>query len=138
MSESNKSLLSKALQAELGLASVEPGALFTDDVVGWSPIANVSGLGDAAELSAERNVAFSNVTIGLRSLDEVGNRAYAEWLVEADHTGPFPVDDGVVIEPTNRRVVLPGVTVADFRGGKIHSYRTYFDDVLLLEQLVDD
>ena len=29
-----------------------------------------------------------------------------------------------------------GVTVADFRDGKIRSYRTYFDDLSLVEQLV--
>jgi ketosteroid isomerase-like protein len=33
-------------------------------------------------------------------------------------------------------VELPGVTVADFRDGKIRSYRTYFDDISLIEQLV--
>ena len=32
-------------------------------------------------------------------------------------------------------VKLPGVTVADFRDGKIRSYRTYFDDLSLIEQI---
>jgi ketosteroid isomerase-like protein len=41
------------------------------------------------------------------------------------------------LEPTGRRVQLPGVTVADFREGKIRSYRTYFDDISLIEQIVD-
>ncbi len=31
----------------------------------------------------------------------------------------------------------PGVTVADFREGKIRSYRTYFDDLSMIEQIVD-
>ena len=34
--------------------------------------------------------------------------------------------------------MLAGVTVADFRDGKIRSYRTYFDDVSLIEQIVGD
>ena len=63
--------------------------MFTDDVVGWSPYATVSGLTALAELSAFREEAFSDVVIRLRGLDEVGNRAFAEWLIEADHTGPF-------------------------------------------------
>jgi ketosteroid isomerase-like protein len=135
MSESRKSVLLKALEAEVGVASVDLGTLFTDDVVGWSPYATVSGLTELAQLAALREEAFSNVVIGLRGLDEVGNKAFAEWLIEADHTGPLVLGDAVV-EATGRHVQLPGVTVADFREGKIRSFRTYFDDVSMIEQLV--
>jgi ketosteroid isomerase-like protein len=136
MSESRKDVLSKALEAEVGGASVDLGALFTDDVVGWSPYMTVSGLTELAELAAIREEAFSSVVIGLRGLDEVGNRAFAEWLIEADHTGPLVLGDDAVVEATGRHVRLPGVTVADFRDGKIRSFRTYFDDVSLIEQIV--
>ena len=136
MSESRKDVLLKALEAEVGEASVDPATLFTDDVVGWSPIVSVSGLADLAELSAERETAFSNVVILLRGLDEVGNKAFAEWVIEADHTGPFVLGEDAVLEATGRRVQLAGATVADFRDGKIRSFRTYFDDVSLIEQMV--
>ena len=136
MSESRKAVLSKAIDAEVAGGSVDLGALFTDDVVGWSPYAAVSGLEALATLAALRDVAFSNVVILYRGLDEVGNKAYAEWVIEADHTGPLVLDEGAVLEATGRHVVLPGVTVADFRNGKIRSYRTYFDDVSLIEQIV--
>ena len=135
MSEPRKDVLLKALEAEVGGAPVDFGALFTDDVVGWSPYAIVSGLEALAELAALREEAFSNVVIGLRGLDEVGNKAYAEWLVEADHTGPLVLDDDAVLEATGRHVQLPGVSVADFREGKIRSFRTYFDDLSLIEQI---
>jgi ketosteroid isomerase-like protein len=136
MSESRKDVLLKALEAEAGVSSFDPGALFTDDVVGWSPLASVSGLTELAELAALRETAFSNVVISLRGLDEVGNKAFAEWRVEADHTGPFVVGEDAVLEATGRRVQLAGATVADFRDGKIRSFRTYFDDVSLIEQIV--
>jgi len=71
-----------------------------------------------------------------RGLDEVGNKAFAEWLIEADHTGPYALSEDAVVEPTGRHVKLAGVTVADFRAGKIRSFRTYFDDVSLIEQIV--
>jgi len=135
MSESRKDVLLKALEAEAGGASVDLGSLFTDDVTGWSPYATVSGLKSLADLSALREEAFSNVAIMVRSLEEVGNRAFAEWLIEADHTGPLVLGDDAVLEATGRRVQLAGVTVADFRAGKIRSYRTYFDDLSLLEQI---
>ena len=138
MSESRKDVLLKALEAEVGGASVEPGTLFTDDVVGWSPIATVSGLTDLAELSSQREVAFSNVVILFRGLDEVGNKAIAEWRIEADHTGPLVLDQDAVLEASGRHIQLAGVTVADFRGGKIRSFRTYFDDISLIEQIVGD
>jgi ketosteroid isomerase-like protein len=136
MSDSRKDVLLKALEAEVGLQSIDPGALFTDDVVGWSPYASVSGLQALAGLTAIHEVAFSNVTLSLRGLDEVGNKAFAEWVIDADHTGPLDLADDAVLEATGRHVQLAGATVADFRDGKIRSYRTYFDDVSLIEQLV--
>ena len=91
MSESRKDVLLKALEAEAGVSSFDPGALFTDDVVGWSPYASVSGLTAVAELGALREMAFSNVVISLRGLDEVGNRAFAEWLIEGYGRGELLV-----------------------------------------------
>ncbi len=135
MGESRKDVLLKALEAEAGVEPVDPGTLFTDDVVGWSPIMSVSGLTAVAELAAQREMAFSNVIISFRGLDEVGNKAFAEWLVEADHTGPFVLGEDEVLEATGRRVQLAGATIADFRDGKIRSFRTYFDDVSLIEQI---
>ena len=137
MSESRKAVLLKALEAEVAGASVDLDTLFTDDVVGWSPYASVSGLAALVALAALREIAFSDVVILLRGLDEVGNKAYAEWLIEADHTGPLVLGEDAELEPTGRRVQLAGVTVADFRGGKIRSYRTYFDDLSLIEQIVE-
>ena len=135
MSGSRKEVLSNALKAEVGAESIDPKTLFTDDVVGWSPYVTVSGLTALADLAALREEAFSNVVITFRGLDEVGNRAFAEWLVEADHTGPLVLSEDSVLEATGRHLHLPGVTVADFREGKIRSFRTYFDDLSLIEQI---
>ena len=93
MSRSRKEVLSDALKAEIGAASVDLKTLFTDDVTGWSPYVTLSGLPALADLAALREAAFSNVVITFRGIDEVGNRAFAEWLVEADHTGPLVLSD---------------------------------------------
>ena len=66
----------------------------------------MSGLKALAELAALREIAFSNVVIMFRGLDEVGNKAFAEWLVEADHTGPLVLGEDAVLEATGRRVQL--------------------------------
>ncbi len=136
MTVSRKDVLLKALEAEVGGSPVDPATLFTDDVVGWSPYATVSGLAGLTELSALRDVAFSDVVILFRGLDEVGNKAIAEWVIEADHTGPLVLGDDAVLDASGRHVRLAGVTVADFRAGKIRSYRTYFDDMSLIEQII--
>src|SRR5512140_3810725 len=136
MTGSRKQVLSDALKAEVGAASVDLKPLFTDDVTGWSPYATVSGLAALADLAALRETAFSNVVITFRGLDEVGNKAFAEWLVEAEPTGPLVLSADTALQATGRHVQLPGVTVADFREGKIRSYRTYFDDISLIEQIV--
>ena len=104
MSGSRKDVLLKAIEAEVGGESADLGTLFTDDVVGWSPYATVSGLTALAELAALREVAFSNVVIMFRGLDEVGNKAFAEWIIEADHTGPLVLSEDAVVEATGRHV----------------------------------
>ena len=136
MSKSRKDVLMRAIEAEAGGEPVDLDTLFTDDVVGWSPYMTVKGLPGLADLAALREIAFSNVVVMFRGLDEVGNKAFAEWLIEADHTGPYALSEDAVVEPTGRHVKLAGVTVADFRAGKIRSFRTYFDDVSLIEQIV--
>ena len=135
MSSSRREVLADALKAEVGAASPDLKALFTDDVTGWSPYVTVSGLTALAALAALREEAFSNVAITFRGLDEVGNKAFAEWLIHADHTGPLVLGEDNALEATGRHVQLPGVTVADFRDGKIRSFRTYFDDISLIEQI---
>jgi ketosteroid isomerase-like protein len=135
MSKSRKDVLMQAIEAEAGGEPVDLDTLFTDDVVGWSPYMTVKGLPALADLAALREIAFSNVVVMFRGLDEVGNKAFAEWLIEADHTGPYVLSEDTVVEATGRHVQLAGVTVADFRAGKIRSFRTYFDDVSLIEQI---
>ena len=136
MSGSRKDVLLRALEAEVGGETIDPSTVFTEDVVGWSPIASVSGLTSAFELEAFHQVAFSNVVILIRGLDEVGNKAFAEWVIEADHTGPLVLREDAVVEATGKRVQMAGATVADFRDGKIRSFRSYFDEISLIEQLV--
>ncbi len=136
MSGSRKEVLSDAIKAEVGAASADLKTLFTDDVTGWSPYVTLSGLTAVADLAALREEAFSNVVVTFRGLDEVGNKAFAEWLVDADHTGPLVLSADTALAATGRHVQLPGVTVADFREGKIRSFRTYFDDLALIEQIV--
>ena len=52
------------------------------------------------------------------------------------HSGPLMIDDDVVIDPTGLRVTLVGVTVAEFDGDRIRSFRQYWDEAALREQML--
>ena len=113
------------------------GELFTDDATVWSPNMLAVGLADLAENLAFREEAFSDVDIQIDSLDIFGSRGLAEFRVAATFSGPFVIDEAVVIEPNGQELLLGAAIVADFDGDKIKALRGYFDDASLLEQMVD-
>jgi hypothetical protein len=86
------------------------------------------------EMLAARAGAFSEVELAADAA-VVEDRGYAEWIVTARHTGSLPVDEEIVIAPTGRRVTIRGVTVAEFSGDRICSFRQYWDELALLEGL---
>src|SRR6185503_9995398 len=87
---------------------------------------------------AERDDALSNIETSIDAIDEIGNKAVAEWHVSADHTGPLVIEGDLMIEPTGRRLYLAGATIAEFDGDRICAFRHYFDDLALVEQLLVD
>jgi hypothetical protein len=119
-------------------AIAELGTLFTDDVTVWSPNLLAVGLADLAENLVLREMAFSDVDIQITSLGILGNKGFAEFCVGATFSGPFVVDEEVVIEPNGRQLLLGAAAIADFKGDKIKGVRTYFDDATLLEQMLAD
>ncbi len=125
------------LGLEAGVAGdAEPLAdLYTDDVKGRTPSISVSSVEELAVELEERAGAFSDIEVTIAPIDVVGDKAYAEWVVSATHSGPFVLDDETTIEATGRRISLQGVTVAEFRGERIKSFRQYWDEVALLAGL---
>jgi hypothetical protein len=124
------SILERALEAGVtGDASVAMEA-YTRDVRAWSPIVDAESREDLVAANFSRFHAFSDVAIKT-DVDLVGDRAYAEWALEATHTGAFTLDDKVV-EPSGKRVTLRGVAVAEFTGDRISALRLYWDELELL------
>jgi hypothetical protein len=110
--------------------------LFTDDVSGWSPILLVSSLDELAERVADREEALSDATVQVDGLDVFGNKGFAEYRLSAVFSSPLLLDDDTVVEPNGRQILLGAVTAVDFTGDRISAFRTYFDDLSLLEQMV--
>ena len=110
--------------------------LVTEDVVGWSPNMMVESRDQLLTALDVRDDSFTAVEFDLAAIDYVGDKVIAEWRVGADHTGPLFIDDDLAIESTGRRLHLSGVTVAEFDGDRICAFRSYFDDMALIEQVL--
>ena len=112
--------------------------LVTADVTAWSPNLFVTSRDELLRALEHHEDAFSGIEVRVQALDQVGDKAIAEWHVAVDHTGPLAVDDDLVIQPTGRRLHVSGATVAEFDGDRICAFRSYFDDLALIEQLLVD
>ena len=119
-------------------AVADLGSVFTDDVTMWSPNILAVGLTDLAESLEFRELALSDVDLEFSSVGVVGTRGFSEFRVTAMFTGPFVMDDDVVIEPNGRQLLLGAAAIADFEGDKVKAMRVYFDDMSLLEQMLDN
>jgi ketosteroid isomerase-like protein len=129
------STLVRALYAGIQGDRSTIGELYTEDVKAWAPALSARS---AAELTAElerRDSTFSDIELEVVPLDVGGDYACAEWCVTMTHSGPLALPDGLVVEPTGIRVTLNGATVAEFHGDRICSFRQYWDEFDVLEQL---
>jgi ketosteroid isomerase-like protein len=109
--------------------------LYTDDVTLWTPSLTAASRDELRQEFDRRDDAFSDFALDVTPLDVGGDYASAEWEVSMTHSGALAVADGAVVEPTGLRVTLHGVTVAEFRDGRICSLRQYWDELSLFEQL---
>jgi len=128
--------VARALDAlATGDAAILP-ELFTGDVVGWWPNFAISSRRELELLMLERDDALADAQISSRRFCVGGDRVAAEWLLTARHASPWLVGDDVLIEPTNRQVVLAGVTLARLRDDRVDQFHHYFDDTTILEQVL--
>ena len=127
--------LIRALEARIAGDSTQVAELYVDDVRGRGPAMSVSSAAELAVEVEDRDGAFSEIELEVSPLEVSGERACVEWVAALTHSGPFATADDTVIAPTGTRVSLHGVTVAEFIGDKIASFREYWDEVELLKQV---
>ena len=128
-------ILARSLRASIEGDSGAVKELYTDDVKAWAPALSASS---AAELAAEferRDDAFSDIQLDVTPLDVGGDFACVEWSVTMTHSGPLTLPDDVVVESTGLAITINGATVAEFDGDRICSFRQYWDEFAVLEQL---
>jgi hypothetical protein len=127
--------LIRALEASATGDSSVVAELYTNDVKGWSPAMSVSSAAELAVELEDRDEAFSELDLAFAPLDVGRDRACVEWTMTATHTGTLTIDDEHELEPTEIRLTVRGITVAEFDGDRIRSFRQYWDEAELLDQL---
>jgi hypothetical protein len=127
--------LARALRAGVDGDHATVGALVTDDVRAWTPrFATATREALIAALD-DRNDAFSDIDLRVSPLDVGGDFACVEWSVDMVHSGPLRWGPDTTVEPAGTRVSVHGITVAEFDGEQICSFRQYWDEFEVLEQL---
>ena len=140
MAENTKSaVLRRAI--EICIRPDEPAlaglsTVFTEDASVWSPNLLAVGIADIAASLEQREDTFSDVEIEFDTLTTTGALGIAEFRVLATFSGPFALDDEVVVPPNGQRLLLGAAAIADFDGDRIKAIRAYFDDATLLEQML--
>lgn len=79
-------------------------------------------------------IAFPDGHIQIKNVIESGDQAAGELVYRGTHTGPMTGPQGV-IPPTGKSVELLGSGWITIRGGKIASFRGYFDTMAMMVQL---
>jgi ketosteroid isomerase-like protein len=128
-------LLVRALRASLAGDRDQLDDLYTDDVKTWTPAHSTSSRRELVAELDRRDEAFSDVALEVTPLDVGGHHAAVEWRVTMTHSGPLRVGDTEIVEPTALRVGINGVTVAEFRDGRICALRQYWDELAVYDQL---
>jgi len=128
-------LLMRGVAASLTGDSSVIAELYTDDVKARALGAEVSSAAELAIELEDRDAPFSDVELVFGPLEVGGDQACVEWQMTGTHSGALVLTDGVCIDATGVRLTMHGVTVAEFTGERIRSFRQYWDDAELLAQL---
>jgi len=127
--------LERALRAGIDGDHETVGTLVTDDVRAWTPARSTATRGELIDALGDRLDAFSDIEVHTTPLDVGGGFACVEWSVDMTHTGPLTLGPDSVVQPTGTRVTIHGVTIAEFHDERICSFRQYWDELAVLEQI---
>jgi ketosteroid isomerase-like protein len=131
--------LARAITATIAGDTAQLRGLFTDDVVASGPAIRATSRAELASQVERRVAAFSDRKVTVAPLDVAGAQACVEWVASGVHSGPLAMETASspagVIAPTGRRVRIRAISVAEFEGDQICSFRSYWDTGALLDDL---
>jgi SnoaL-like polyketide cyclase len=107
--------------------------MYTQDVTGWGPATTARCREELAIEVEERARALTQVEVTFGDVETRGDSVLLQWESSALHVGPLVLErSGVVLEPTGLPWLrVRAVTVAKFRGSRICSWRSHWEDLTL-------
>jgi predicted ester cyclase len=108
---------------------------YTEDAVLIKPDGTFEGRAAIRESWAWQKTAFPDCTLTIDALIEQGETIMTEWTWAGTNTGPLILRGGTQMPPTDKRVELRGMELAQMREGKISVYHMYWDGLAILRQL---
>jgi SnoaL-like domain len=124
-------------RALLALAVGDVGAidLFTEDVIGESPIINVRSRSELANQLLDRSGGLSNVEFELDRVEMIApDTVVASIRVAGDFTGEVLFNDDLLFGPTGQRIHVVATSRMVIRQRRIAKFQTFYDDENVLDQ----
>jgi ketosteroid isomerase-like protein len=128
-------ILVRALQAGIERDGATLAELCTDDVKGWTPTRATDSLAELVAQLDATDPAFSEFELDVFPLAVQGDHACVEWQASMTHSGDIEVAAGKVVAATGLRLTVNGVTIAEFDGDRICSFRQYWNELSVYEQI---
>lgn len=130
--EENKALLRRAWDELYGhgrLDSIEEFVL--DDVIAHEPDGDVRGVEELKRYLATYLAAFPDTSVTVEDVIAEGDKVVSRYKVRGTHQGTTD-EYG---PPTGKQVVIDGITVYHFKGGKLAEMWDRYDNLAVMQQL---
>ncbi|HSO68620.1 MAG TPA: ester cyclase [Arachnia sp.] len=130
--EENKALLRRARDEVYGqrrLDSIEE--FFLDDIISHEPEGDVRGVEKVKRYLESYLTAFPDTSVTVEDVIAEGDKVVSRYTARGTHKGATE-EYG---PPTGRQLVLKGITVYHFKGGKVAEMWDLYDTLAVMQQL---
>jgi steroid delta-isomerase-like uncharacterized protein len=130
--EENKALLRRAWDEVYGQGRLDFVEEFVlDDVIAHEPDGDVRGVEELKRYLAAYLVAFPDTSVTIEDVIAEGDKVVSRYTARGTHRGTTE-DYG---PPTGKQMVMEGITVYHFRGGKLAEMWDRYDNLAVMQQL---
>jgi hypothetical protein len=109
--------------------------LFTEDVTGLSPDMVIRSRVELEHQLLDRQGSLSRAAFAIDLIEADQTGFVVRWRMSGDHTGELLFNEDELFEPSGVRVQLSATTCVRFRGRRIRTFETTYDDRDLFDQL---
>ena len=111
-------------------------ACYAPDVVVTGPdVGTLHGIDQLVDYMKQFAAFMPDMTYEMTRMHETDDSAIDQGDVMGTNTGPLPMPDGSMLEPTGRQIRMRSIDVATVQNGLISRHDFYFDQLDLMAQL---